>query len=41
MQNVLDLRDFLGAGPLSHPTSPDSRMGFADVEDIAAATAKL
>lgn len=41
MQNVLDFWDFFGAGLLPYPTSPDSRMGVVDVEDIAAAAANV
>ncbi|BBZ28930.1 hypothetical protein MMAD_32250 [Mycolicibacterium madagascariense] len=41
MQNVLDFWDFFGAGLLPYPTSPESRMGVVDVEDIAAAAAKV
>jgi len=41
MQNVLDFWDFFGAGLLPYPTSPDSRMGVVDVEDIAAAAATV
>jgi uncharacterized protein YbjT (DUF2867 family) len=41
MQNVLDFWDFFGAGLLPYPTSPESRMGVVDVEDIAAAAANV
>jgi uncharacterized protein YbjT (DUF2867 family) len=41
MQNVLDFWDFFAAGLLPYPTSPDSRMGVVDVEDIAAAAAAV
>lgn len=41
MQNVLDFWDFFGAGLLPYPTSPDSRMGVVDVDDIAAAAANV
>ncbi|MBX7449301.1 NmrA family NAD(P)-binding protein [Mycolicibacterium sp. 3033] len=41
MQNVLDFWDFFGAGLLPYPTSPDSRMGVVDVEDIASAAANV
>ncbi|BBY30015.1 hypothetical protein GCM10023114_43810 [Mycolicibacterium sediminis] len=41
MQNVLDFWDFFGAGLLPYPTSPDSRMGVVDVEDVAGAAANV
>lgn len=41
MQNVLDFWDFFGSGLLPYPTSPESRMGVVDVEDIAAAAANV
>jgi len=41
MQNVLDFWDFFGAGLLPYPTSPVSRMGVVDTEDIAAAAANV
>lgn len=41
MQNVLDFWDFFGAGLLPYPTSPESRMGVVDAEDIAAAAANV
>lgn len=41
MQNVLDFWDFFGAGLLPYPTSPHSRMGVIDVEDIATAAANV
>lgn len=41
MQNVLDFWDFFGAGLLPYPTSPESRMGVVDVEDIATAAANV
>jgi uncharacterized protein YbjT (DUF2867 family) len=41
MQNVLDFWDFFGAGLLPYPTSPESRMGVVDVQDIAAAAANV
>jgi len=41
MQNVLDFWDFFGAGLLPYPTSPDSRMGVVDVDDVAAAAANV
>lgn len=41
MQNVLDFWDFFGAGLLPYPTSPESRMGVVDVEDIASAAANV
>ena len=41
MQNVLDFWDFFGSGLLPYPTSPESRMGVVDVEDIAAAGANV
>lgn len=41
MQNVLDFWEFFGAGLLPYPTSPDSRMGVVDVDDIAAAAANV
>ncbi|MDX1870670.1 NmrA family NAD(P)-binding protein [Mycolicibacterium sp. 120266] len=41
MQNVLDFWEFFGAGLLPYPTSPESRMGVVDVEDIAAAAANV
>ena len=41
MQNVLDFWDFFGSGLLPYPTSPQSRMGVVDVEDIAAAAANV
>lgn len=41
MQNVLDFWDFFGAGLLPYPTSPESRMGVVDVDDIAAAAANV
>ena len=41
MQNVLDFWDFFGSGLLPYPTSPESRMGVVDVNDIAAAAANV
>ncbi len=41
MQNVLDFWEFFGSGLLPYPTSPESRMGVVDVEDIAAAAANV
>lgn len=41
MQNVLDFWDFFGAGLLPYPTSPDSRMGVVDSDDIAEAAANV
>ncbi|WP_277373816.1 NmrA family NAD(P)-binding protein [Pseudomonas sp. AA-38] len=41
MQNVLDFWDFFGAGLLPYPTSPESRMGVVDSDDIAEAAANV
>lgn len=41
MQNLLDFWEFFGAGLLPYPTSPKSRMGVVDVEDIAATAANV
>jgi uncharacterized protein YbjT (DUF2867 family) len=41
MQNILDFWDFFGAGLLPYPTSPDSRMGVVDCDDIATAAANV
>ncbi|KAK1952055.1 NmrA family protein [Colletotrichum sublineola] len=41
MQNVLDFWDFFGAGLLPYPTSPESRMGVVDSDDIAEAGANV
>ena len=37
MQNVLDFWAFFSSGLLPYPTSPQSRMGVVDVEDVAEA----
>ncbi|OZC87699.1 NmrA family protein [Rhodococcus sp. 05-340-1] len=39
MQNYLDFWEFLLAGTLPYPTSPDQLMGVVDVEDVAEASA--
>ncbi|MCZ0730296.1 SDR family oxidoreductase [Mycolicibacterium iranicum] len=41
MQNVLDFWAFFSSGLLPYPTSPQSRMGVVDVEDIATAAATV
>lgn len=41
MQNVLDFWNFFGAGLLPYPTSPQSRMGVVDVDDVASAAANV
>ncbi|KAF1818828.1 NmrA family protein [Dissoconium aciculare CBS 342.82] len=41
MQNVLDFWDFFGAGLLPYPTSPESRMGVVDSDDVAVAAANV
>lgn len=41
MQNVLDFWDFFSSGLLPYPTSPESRMGVVDVNDISAAAANV